>query len=511
MGRPVFSTILSEVQRLDRQIPCSVVLLGTYGAGKSHILATLASLLFAQGKRVVFLPESSVVADDPVFWLKLAFALPFADLPGTLQRIAQFKTTVEFIEFARGCRDDIYFLVDGSDRLEPQLKNIISALVSSHFAIYTSYVLDPCMPTSRTTPVRIPSGFTTTEMVHWRRHFQSQLPINMTAGHTAFLEDYANSVPAILRQLFAFQGENTTDIIPKYRAGRDFETVANHITEFHTNTETFGDAQKDRYRQLMNACLTETVPEIRPGSHTALYDPRYFYFDNENRGHCICGVARDTMLPLLRMEDLSGFTSDAWYSAVRNGSRTIRDTAIVQICLTRIGAGGLTQADALGNAMRICSFRQDPIFGWMFEEAWKSPRGMSSFLCIPGSEVCKFLSAVILRINPSDKTCHIIPLQISTSMICTDMASLFFAVTWHRWESAIKEEGFKVINTFVCVDSRTPQSAEVCAQSTAFREQVKFVSPQYTARSISVGVLDPKLGRLLEGDKYQSPPAQTPT
>jgi hypothetical protein len=106
----------------------------------------------------VFLPESSVVADDPVFWFKLAFALPFADLPETMQRIVQFKTTDEFVEFARSCREDIYFLVDGPDRLERELKNVISAMTSSHFYVYTAYA---CSTTAcEAVPIRIPSALT---------------------------------------------------------------------------------------------------------------------------------------------------------------------------------------------------------------------------------------------------------------------------------------------------------------------------------------------------------------
>jgi hypothetical protein len=201
----------------------------------------------------------------------------------------------------------------------------------------------------------------------------------------------------------------------------------------------------------MSACLTETIPEIRSGSTTVLYDPRYFYFDNEDRGHCICGLARETMVTLLREEDLSLFTSDAWYSAVRSDCSPIRDSAIVQICLTRMSLGGLTTADAQGNSMRICKFRQDPNFGWMFEEAWKSPRVMTSFLCIPCPEVF-MLNAVILRINPSDKTAHLIPLQITTTLTCIDLATRFFAIMWHKWENAIKVEGFKVRkNVFLCL------------------------------------------------------------
>jgi DNA replication protein DnaC len=48
MGRSIFSTIMSEIQQLDRQIPTPVALVGTYGSGKTHLLSALASFLFAQ-------------------------------------------------------------------------------------------------------------------------------------------------------------------------------------------------------------------------------------------------------------------------------------------------------------------------------------------------------------------------------------------------------------------------------------------------------------------------------
>ncbi|KAJ7721546.1 hypothetical protein DFH07DRAFT_946853 [Mycena maculata] len=506
MGRPTFSTIVSQIQRLDRQIPRPIVLLSTYGAGTSHLLAVLASFLFSQGKRVVFLPESPLVADDPILWLKLAFALPFADLPEGLVRISQFRTTDDFLEFTRGWREDIYFLVDGFDRLEGSLKEAILALTSSHFHVYTACTLAPTS-TRAVSPIRIPSGLTSDEFADWMTHFEGQV-LNCNATNLAYLQDLTGGIPALHRRLLEFPGAQfSSELAIEYRMGREFQTLADNITEFHTNAvENFTRPEKSRYLQLMSACLTETIPEIRPGSNTGLYDPRYFYFDDDGRGHCVCGLARDTMIPLLRMEDLNVFTSDAWYSAVRCGRPSTRNSAIAQICLTRIGAGGLTQADAQGHAMRVCTFRQNPVFGWMFEEAWRSPRGTSSFLCIPGSEVCTVLNAVILRINPSHKTAHLLPLQISTAQTCTDLASLFFAVTWHRWEAAIKDEGFKVVNTFVCVDSHTPESADVISAATALRDKVTFISPQYTVRNLTVGLLDPKLGRILQGDKYQTPP-----
>ncbi|KAJ7510171.1 hypothetical protein B0H11DRAFT_1958006 [Mycena galericulata] len=503
IGRPIFATVLSQVERLDRQIPRPVVLLGTYGSGKSHLLAMLASFLFAQGKRVVFLPECSLVADDPILWIKLAFALPFADLPETLERISQFTTTDEFLEFTRNWREDVYFLIDDFDRIDRigSLKQVLLALTSSHFHIYTACTLD----TSRRaiSSIRIPSGMATDEYVHWIRHFKTRFP-NCAKQNITYLYDVTGGIPALQPPLLDLPVEDfSCELMMEYRATREIQTLANNITEFHTNAvENFTKSEKSRYIQLVSACLTETIPEIRPGSNAALYDPRYFYFDSEGKGHCVCGLARDLLIPLLRMEDLETFTSDAWYSAVRCGSPNTRDSAIAQICLARIGTGGLTQADAQGNAMRICTFRQTPNFGWMFEEAWKkSPRGVSSFLCIPGAEGSP-INAVILRINTGDKTAHLIPLQISNGLTCTELVTLFFAVTWHRWEMFIKEEGFDVVNTFVCVDSRTPESADIISAATALREKIKLLSPQYTVRNLSVEQLDPKLGRMLEADKY---------
>ncbi|KAJ7775197.1 hypothetical protein B0H16DRAFT_1713620 [Mycena metata] len=505
MGRSIFSTIWSQLQHLDRQIPSPVALVGTYGCGKSHLLSALASFLFAQGKRVVFLPECHLVAEDPIFWLKLAFALPFADLSDTIQRILEFKTIDEFIEFARGSREDIYFLVDGLDQLQPDFKASISTLTSSQFLIYSTYALDTYSPTMRRAlPIRIPSGMSSSELTYWMRHFQSQLPTDITG--IDFIESFTGGIPSLLSQLFEFAGEVLSEVLGPYRSGREFQTIADNVVEFHTGVEKLDQVSKSRYHSLLRACFTETVPEIRFGANAALYDPRYFYFDSDGKGHCVCGLVRDVVTPLLRIDVLDLFTTDAWYSAVRSSSPHVRDFAIVQICLSRIGMGGLTQADAQGNAMRMCTFRQNPNFVWMFEEAWKSPRTMSSFLCIPGHEVCPMLNAVIMRINPSDRTAQVIPLQITSTQTCVDSAGIFFTVTWHRWETAILQEGFKVVNTFVAIDNLTPECPGIAVKAAKLRQSIQLISPNYSLRSLNVGQIDPKLGRILGGDK-SSPPS----
>ncbi|KAJ7219585.1 hypothetical protein GGX14DRAFT_436816 [Mycena pura] len=494
MGLPIVQEIGEQIQCL--QAPSSLVLLGTYGAGKSHLLSVLASFLFAQGKRVVFLPECPLIAEDTVFGLKLAFSVAFADDPQTMQRILLFNTTSDFVQFARECHPDIYFLVHGFDQVGRDFRDVITATTASHFFIYTAYALDTL--TSRHAPsVRIRSGFTSDEFAQWVHHYEDQLPIGIK-NYMPYIEYISGGVPYFLYPLFGFGGKKCVDSLSQYRMGPHFETLVDQVAEGITATEKHTASQKSRYSQLMNACLTETIPEARPGANAALYDPRYFYFDKDRKGHCVCGVARDVMIDFFRAAgDMSLFTSDAWYTCVRSGNPnpSLRQSAIVQICLTRIGVGGLSQADAQGHAMRILTFRHTPNFGAMFEEAWSAPH------------VCKFVSAVILRISPRDKMAHLIPLQVAVGqgLTCVDLATSFFAVVWHQWEAAIREEGFNVVNTFVCIDSLAPESEEVIRMSNDFREKVKFVSPAYTVRNLNAAQLDPKLGRILKPEEFPVP------
>ncbi|KAF7363731.1 Glycoside hydrolase [Mycena sanguinolenta] len=245
MGRSIFSSIMSEIQRLDRQIPTPVALVGTFGCGKTHLLAALASFLFAQGKRVVFLPESWLVADDTMFWLKLAFALAFADRPQTMERILQFQTVDELIEFTRGsCNEDIYFLVDGFDQLR-DLKPAIYALTSRHFLIYTTYALDPSAPTTQGVSwLRIPSGMSHDEFNEWTHHFESQLPWNLNKN---FIEFHTGGIPALLKLLTKFSGEEFCDVCLKFRMERAFQTIADNLVQFHLATvENCSTAQNAR-------------------------------------------------------------------------------------------------------------------------------------------------------------------------------------------------------------------------------------------------------------------------
>ncbi|CAK5277583.1 unnamed protein product [Mycena citricolor] len=418
---------------------------------------------------IIFLPHADTLEHDSLHWLKLAFALAFADIEGAVERIAGLQSLNDLILFSRNNSKQLYFLVDGFDLVADDLKATIYSLVSNHFLVYTTYQLAGRISLS----IRLPSKFSEQDVWKWMEHYENDFPSSMTMQNRLFLKYITGGIPAHLQAMREFRGQAFKEIVSKFRQCHKMQALADDVTAFHSRMESLKSADRKRYLQLVTACLTDTIPEIRHGSHPTLYDPRYFCFDDEGRGCCASGLARDIMINLLYAEDMSLFTSDSWYSSVRSACGLIRDSSIIQICLGRIALSGLFHANANGTAMRISTFRETPAFGWMFEEARKNPRGTSSFLCIPGPDTCRFFTAVIVRINPVDKTAHLIPLQISVSQTCTDLATSFFAVTWHGWGKFIRDEGFKTINTFVLVDSLTSESAETISNSNTFREGVR--------------------------------------
>ncbi|KAF7295459.1 Glycoside hydrolase [Mycena indigotica] len=501
MGVPIVQEILQQMETL--RVSSTLALLATVGAGKSHILALVAGVLFSRGHRVVFIPDGPMIADDKIFWLKLAFALAFADDQQMFHRLSKFTKLEDFVMLARESRDDVYFLVDGFDQLDDEMKQFVKAASGTQILVYTAYALDTGF--RRNSWIRIPSGFSQNEYNHWLTHYQDRIPSPVVEPYYSFIEYTSGAVPRLLQPLCRYAGSRLVDAVTMYRNCAFFEDLNDEVDEFVMKSEQWSESQRTRFYQIMNACVTETLPEVRPGANTALWDPKYFYFDNEGRGHTHCGIARDAVIDFLRSVDLSLptslFTTDAWYACARSPKIRMRCQAITQICLTRIATGGLSQADATGGAMRIHIFRQTLSFGWMFEQALKTPQGTSSFFCIPGLEVCRFLAGVIVRINPRDKMVHLIPLQITTNSVCSDLATPFFAVVWHKWETAIREEGFNVMHTFVCVDSLLENSKEVMRATAEHREKVKFISPPYTMRSLSAAQLDPKLGRILRPER----------
>lgn len=86
-GREKFGELYQEVMAMDRKGKRRLYLHGTIGAGKSHILAALACFLRRQGKRVVYLPDCSVLVHSPVKGIKLGLIMAFSDDAVNLEKV----------------------------------------------------------------------------------------------------------------------------------------------------------------------------------------------------------------------------------------------------------------------------------------------------------------------------------------------------------------------------------------------------------------------------------------
>jgi hypothetical protein len=75
MGREKCTELLDAIKELETTHWHGYWFYGTFGYGKSHLLATLACYLIAAGKRVVFIPDCQACVWKPVAYLQTAMLL----------------------------------------------------------------------------------------------------------------------------------------------------------------------------------------------------------------------------------------------------------------------------------------------------------------------------------------------------------------------------------------------------------------------------------------------------
>jgi hypothetical protein len=116
MGREKFKDLLEMVERSKRKPNDGLWLHGTYGYGKSHILAALVCYLIAAGERVIYLPDCSRFAAAPFEYVQRAILLAWADDETKTGEITRLETMNDVFRFLRGTVDCL-FVFDQVDAL----------------------------------------------------------------------------------------------------------------------------------------------------------------------------------------------------------------------------------------------------------------------------------------------------------------------------------------------------------------------------------------------------------
>jgi hypothetical protein len=116
MGREKFKDLLEMVERSKRKPNDGLWLHGTYGYGKSHILAALVCYLIAAGERVIYLPDCSRFAAAPFEYVQRAILLAWADDETKTGEITRLETMNDVFGFLRDTVDCL-FVFDQVDAL----------------------------------------------------------------------------------------------------------------------------------------------------------------------------------------------------------------------------------------------------------------------------------------------------------------------------------------------------------------------------------------------------------
>ena len=122
-GSTIFRDIYQNIQSLMDSTNCMDLLLdGPLGVGKSHILATIAYLLTAQGYRVIYLPDCRDLLRDSVRYLRHAMLLAWADDWDKTKQILQMKTQNHIEKFLASHEGDssVFFVLGRFDALNEE-------------------------------------------------------------------------------------------------------------------------------------------------------------------------------------------------------------------------------------------------------------------------------------------------------------------------------------------------------------------------------------------------------
>jgi hypothetical protein len=112
MGRKKFSELHQAFGDLSMNGFRKLLLFGTMGFGKSHIVAALVCFLLRQGKRVVFLPDCKAMLEDPVEYLQAALLLAMHGDAEAQHRVTCARSADELTQFCKSHGEDLLFIVD---------------------------------------------------------------------------------------------------------------------------------------------------------------------------------------------------------------------------------------------------------------------------------------------------------------------------------------------------------------------------------------------------------------
>jgi hypothetical protein len=120
MGREKFAELSEEFERTrDNCQRSALIIYGTWGYGKSHLLAALVCCLAAREEKVVYIPDCREFIKQPVPYIRAAILFAWADDKSKQQRIMALDTLEEIDWFFQG-QNKVIFVIDQTNALKEE-------------------------------------------------------------------------------------------------------------------------------------------------------------------------------------------------------------------------------------------------------------------------------------------------------------------------------------------------------------------------------------------------------
>jgi len=118
MGRELFAVLTDRFERFCQDPRRdSLIVYGTRGYGKSHLLAALVCLLAAEKTKVVYVPDCRAFMKKPVSYMRAAMLFAWADDESKQQTIMTLQTLEEIDKFLAK-QSEVVFVIDQLNALE---------------------------------------------------------------------------------------------------------------------------------------------------------------------------------------------------------------------------------------------------------------------------------------------------------------------------------------------------------------------------------------------------------
>ena len=339
MGRENFIKLWVDISSLQvgvdflsteaKPIFKDATLYGTLGYGKSHMLATLVSLLIRRGRKVVYIPDCKKFLENPFQYLRFSLLMAFLQDKETLVMVLNSETLKDLELICISVeRNSLVFIVDQFNAIEVNneypAKNDLEKLACQH--CLSSAAFQHCIlrasSANNTTATRDShkqrseldikwfGGLSDNEWNEWSRRFSTFLSF-INDEEVRRMRFGTGQVLLFLKSFMSPENQgNFEKAWTGFISQQEVRDMSEHLIVFSQKVLAMSQKmiESPLHISMLKGCLMGYVNV----QFKEFYDHRYMFVSDTLEAGCICGVASEIVAKILMEADSGLFLKDDW-------------------------------------------------------------------------------------------------------------------------------------------------------------------------------------------------------